>query len=114
MQFLLTISLLVASVSAIAVPSAAGRHPHKSHDHTPVAINIDSALVSRLEKLFEDPYSYPGSPPAPDAATKAKRASSDTRNDLTDGKCNDIIVIFARGTTSMPSSSSLAPRGAEY
>jgi hypothetical protein len=98
MQYLLTISLLLAT-AASAIPAPGSRHPHKSHDHSQLELSVDSALVSRLEKLFEDPYSYPGAPERTESYV-SRRQSTDTRNDVVNGLCNDIIVVFARGTTS--------------
>ncbi|KAF8243167.1 cutinase [Wilcoxina mikolae CBS 423.85] len=44
----------------------------------------------RLEKLFTEA--------ARDVSTLNARASSDIRNDLNNGMCDDVILIFARGT----------------
>ena len=88
MQLLnLALSLLVASASAAAVPAQKA---------DTVKVDITPAMLQRLEDMFAHPEIVPGQAPKEISAF----ASSATRTDLVDGKCNDIIIIFARGTGS--------------
>ena len=58
-------------------------------DHTPVTVNIDQTIYNRVDKAFQDAAAAPA---------VAAHFSGDTRNDLNEGKCDEVIIIFARGT----------------
>lgn len=84
--------LPVLLISAFAAAAPAPASPGNSRVHTPKPINIDTVIFNRLEKLFEDSA-------APSNSTIVARASSDTRDDINNGYCDDVVIIFARGTS---------------
>ncbi|CCX07914.1 cutinase-domain-containing protein [Pyronema domesticum] len=89
MQFT-SLALLALSALAIAAPSPVPANAAVSS--TTQSVEMDSAIYSRLEKAFQD------AAVGKQTSTVSARAGSDVRNDVINGQCNDIILIFARGT----------------
>jgi hypothetical protein len=89
MQFT-SLALLALSALAIAAPSSVPANTAVSP--TTQSVEMDSAIYSRLEKAFQD------AAVGKQTATISARAGSDVRNDVINGICNDIILIYARGT----------------
>jgi cutinase len=84
------LSLLLFAVAAIASPIS-----QRETGHTVQSIDIDTAIYSKIDNLFSKAA-------ASSSPAIRVRQSSDTRNDLIDGMCDDVIIIFARGTYGAP------------
>lgn len=54
-------------------------------------VDLETVVNSPIYQAYKDAFSAKIGGSSGD--------SSDTRNDLIDGKCNDVIIIFARGST---------------
>lgn len=91
MLFQTGLPLLLLSTFAVVAPALASAD--NSSDHTPTALKVDAAILSRLEALFQA-----AAAPSNSSSTVVARTSSDTRDDINNGLCGDIVIIFARGT----------------
>ncbi|KAA8895248.1 cutinase-domain-containing protein [Sphaerosporella brunnea] len=92
-------SLLLLAVPALASPLVGLESPvdNFKRDNNATAthtIDISTSIYEKWDALF----SAAASPPA--SATVETRTSSDIREDLNNGLCADVILIYARGTYS--------------
>jgi len=83
---LLPLLLLCLAGAVLASPVAISRRA----EHGPTTVALDRSIYDAIDKAFQDAVSA--------APTLTTRASGDTRNDLIEGKCGGVVVIFARGT----------------
>jgi hypothetical protein len=77
MKLFITLALLVSSTLTTALPAPSN------------TVDSDAIVNSPIHQAYiKGAFSNIGG-----------SSRNDTRNDLIDGKCNDVIVIFARGAT---------------
>jgi hypothetical protein len=98
------LSLLLFALTAAAGPLLSSSIVERADNNTQT-LEFSNTIFNRLEALFADAAEADAANAA-NATTSSTtsslriRTSSDTRNDLNDGECDDIILIFARGTGS--------------
>lgn len=89
------LSLLTAVASVIAAPAP---QVDVSTTTSIQNVNVDSDFIAKLELMFAGKWDPTNPAVGSEEASLQKRAGV-TQTDLIDGKCGNVIFIYARGTT---------------